>query len=97
MKRCFEIDDAVPLLYDTGYTKSINDLRLIDKSAIIMALIDYHLMVKVKAEMDQFKDGLVTLGFLRFLVSMPKEWESYFLTPHRKVNAGDMVDHLYHI
>ena len=60
-----------------------------DKPSIIMSLIDYHLMVKVKAEMDQFKDGLAALGFLNLLVSTPKEFECYFLaTDLQKVTAG---------
>ena len=45
-------------------------------------------MVKVKAEMDQFKDGLATLGFLKILTLTPAEWECYFLNQTKKVDAG---------
>ena len=76
------------MLYDTGFSKSIKDLALMDKSAIIMSLMDYHLMVKVKAQMDQFKEGLTVLGFLQVLVSAPREWENYFLAQGKKLTAG---------
>lgn len=49
-------------------------------------------MVKVKAEMDQLKDGLATLGFLKLLISTPREWECYFLTP-QKVTAGNDIEY----
>jgi len=89
LKRCFDIDDSLPLLYDTGFTKSINDLTLTDKATIIGSLLDYHLMVKVKAQMDQLKEGLCTLGFLQLLINMPAQWECYFLTQEDKVTAGN--------
>ena len=38
-------------------------LKLSDRHTVLGALLDYHLMIKVKAEMDQFK-GLQTLGYL---------------------------------
>lgn len=91
MKQCFDIDDALPLLYDTGFTKSINDLTLIDKATIIQSLTDYHLMVKVKAQMDQLKEGLCTLGFLKLLVSMPEQWQCYFMAQQNEVTAGNRL------
>ena len=35
-----------------------------DKSALRSTLLDYHCMVKVKAQMDQFAEGLDELGVM---------------------------------
>ena len=85
------MDDTLLLLYDTGFTKSINDLTISDQPSIVQSLVDYHLMIKVKAQMDQFKDGLKALGFLSMLTSKPSEWERYFIVPERKVTAGRYI------
>ena len=36
-------------------------------------------MIEVKAEMDQFKEGLQTLGFLEVMQSDPSLWDEHFL------------------
>ena len=49
-------------------------------------------MVKVKAQMDQLKEGLRTLGFLDMLMKMPGEWQCYFLAQDKcKITAGDTI------
>ena len=45
-------------------------------------------MIKVKAEMDQFKDGLQTRGFLEMLQSDPSVWESYFINTNEPLTTG---------
>ena len=64
IKLCFSIDEGASLLNETGYHKAVCSLKLSDRPALLGALLDYHLMIKVKAEMDQFKEGLQTLGYL---------------------------------
>ena len=63
---CFSIDEGANLLNETGYRKTVCSLKLSDRPAVLGALLDYHLITKVKAEMDQFK-GLQTLGYLQVL------------------------------
>ena len=53
IKLCFSIDGA-NLLNETGYHKAVCSLKLSDRPAVLGALLDYHLMIKVKAEMDYF-------------------------------------------
>ena len=50
------------LLMTTGYRKAVATLSINDCAALSAALLDYHLMAKVKAEVDQFCEGLKTLG-----------------------------------
>ena len=71
-----------------GFSKSIDELQLSDKPRVLFALIDYHLMVKVKAEMDQYKEGLETLGFMQTLKTNPDEWQSYFMAKKKDLTAG---------
>ena len=88
IKLCFSIDEGATLLYDTGYRKSLCSLKLSDRHAVLGALLDYHLMIKVKAEMDQFKEGLQSLGYLECLQSNPSLWKEYFLDSSVPLTAG---------
>ena len=45
-------------------------------------------MAKVKAEMDQFKEGLNVLGFLDTVKRNPVIWEPFFLPYESKLTAG---------
>ena len=40
-------------------------------------MLDYHLMAKVKNEMDQFCEGLNTLGFLKAMRATPNIFNPY--------------------
>ena len=53
LKMCLNMDEVQCSLYETGCRKAVSSLKLSDRPAVD-ALLDYHLMVKVKAEMDQF-------------------------------------------
>lgn len=87
MKVCLSIDEASSLLNETGYRKAVCSIKLSDRPSVIGALLDYHLMIKVKAEMDQFK-GLQTLGYLEVLQSDPSVWEDYFINANRPLTTG---------
>ena len=57
------------LLMETGYRKPVIHLTLDDKRA---ALLDYHCMLKVKASMDQYAEGLEQLNVLQLMQKFPK-------------------------
>lgn len=90
IKVCLSIDEAASLLNETGYRKAVCSLKLSDRPSVIGALLDYHLMIKVKAEMDQFKDGLQTLGYLEILQSNPSLWEDYFINANQPLTTGSL-------
>ena len=71
VKVIFSVDEASELLYATGFRKAVCDLTLEDTSMIKSSLIDYHCILKVKAEMDQFLEGLTSLGILDAVKSQP--------------------------
>ena len=60
----FAMDKALDLLMMTGFHKPVSHLSISDHFNLSAALLDYHLMAKVKAEMDQFCERLKTLDFL---------------------------------
>ena len=82
------VDEAMELLVSTGFRKPVSQLGMTDVEDVIMVLLEYHLFVKVKAEIDQFVDGLKTLGFLGCLMKNPSMWESFFLPPKVTLTPG---------
>ena len=67
------------LLLETGYRKSLSLLSCEDKPCIKKALRDYHTLVKIKPELDQFSDGLETLNILPTLKQYPSLISSLFV------------------
>ena len=79
------------LLVATGFRKPVCNLKLADRLAILSALMEYHLMAKTKAEMDQFKEGLNVLGFLDVVKRKAGLWEPFFIHCESKITAGRTV------
>ena len=88
MCEIFALDEATELLYSTGYSKPTSSITLEDRDELSSVLLDYHLMAKVKMEMDQFKAGLGTFNFIEQLKSNPAMWRSYFVATNIKLSAG---------
>ena len=78
------------LLVATGFRKPVCNLKLADRPAILSALMEYHLMAKMKAEMDQFKEGLNVLGFLDIVKRKAGLWEPFFI--HCESNVLGFLD-----
>ena len=62
-----EGEDALTYLMDVGFTKPLSLVHLSDKEEIVSTLITFHLFIKVKAVMDQFKKGLNEAGVLQYM------------------------------
>ena len=69
MKGIFDNEENSTLLFETGYDKPIRELELDDVEGLKAALTDYHCMVKVKAAMDQFLEGLHMGGVAEYVKS----------------------------
>ena len=59
------------LLLETGFTRLPQDLGVADKDDITTSLKQYHCMIKLKAEMDQFCEGLDKLNVLKCVREHP--------------------------
>ena len=75
--------EELNLMTSTGLRKSVSSLTTGDRTMISKALLDYHLMTNIKAEMDQFRCGLEVLGSLDLMRSNPSLWEPYFIASHQ--------------
>ena len=77
------------LLVQTGFRRAVVSLTLDDVQKVSSALIDFHCMLKVKAAMDQFKNGLKTLGLLNMLEENPSLWKPLFVSSSTPLNTGE--------
>lgn len=91
VKLCFAIEEGQTLLLETGFRKGLSKLMLTDVPTILDALLDYHLIIRVKAELDQFIEGLNTLGFLQDLRTNPSLWKPYFIHVDEELTSGEMI------
>ncbi len=60
----FGMGEATDLLLSTGFCKPVSNLGVADCVNVGCALLDYHLIGKVKNEIVEFIDVLRTLGLL---------------------------------
>ena len=88
VKMTLSVDEAMDLVMATGYPKPLQILGIEDIREIVQMLLRYRLCVKVKAEMDQFTDGLKALGFLDMLREQPPLWEGYFVPSKTALSPG---------
>ena len=88
LREIFTGDEALDLLYSTGYTKPTQNITLTDRDDLLNVLLDFHLMARVKMEMDQFKVGLSTFGFIDQIKKNPAIWRPYFVPSSNKLSAG---------
>ena len=72
-------EEAADQLHQSGYRKPLCRLDLNDKSTLKSALVDYHCLLKVKAAMDQFCDGLQQMGVLQLVRTHPKLLKPLFV------------------
>ena len=84
----FSVDEVAALLLQTGFRKPITNLKLADIPNLKSALIDHHCMLKVKAAMDQYTEGLQQLGVLDLIQKYPHLAKQYFIAETKKVTAG---------
>ena len=85
---CLAVDEVMDLLVATGYRKPLAQLGLKDVADLVGLLLEYHLFVKVKAEIDQFLEGLKTLGFLGHLRKNSSLWQAFFVTSNDSLTPG---------
>ena len=99
LQAVFAMDEAAELLLSTGFRKPLCSLAMEDKECLRSVLLDYHCLLKVKAEMDQFAEGLKSLGVLDMLKRHPDLFSSLFVdggsTPLTPGTCYDMYQYIY--
>ena len=81
------------VLVDVGFTHPVDQIDFSMKLALIRGLSLHHLL-RSKAELDQFREGLDCLKVLDCMKAKPELMKSYFMTPPILLNAGILV-HVY--
>lgn len=83
-------DDYCTLVAETGYSKSLSQLSLLDRDELCKTVKDYHTLVKILPEMDQFCAGLQTLGVLDMLCKYPEIMQHLFIQAgsRKKLDKG---------
>ena len=78
------------LVAETGYSKPLSQLSLLDRDELCKTVKDYHTLVKILPEMDQFCAGLQTLGVLDMLCKYPEIMQHLFIQagPRKKLDKG---------
>ena len=71
VQEIFTDQDCAALLLETGYDKPLTKLKLTDVEALISTMCDYHCLLKAKAAMDQFLEGLGCNGLTTYLQQYP--------------------------
>ncbi len=79
LQQVFKCEEYEALILETGFSKPLCKLKLSDVEVIRASLLDYHCLVKSKAPMDQFKEGLDQVRLGKFLRSHPDELKPMFM------------------
>ena len=72
VKTIFENEDNSALLFETGYHKPLSQLEIDDVEGLRAALTNYHCIIKVKAAMHQFLEGLQMGGVAEYTRTHPQ-------------------------
>ena len=76
------------ILIEAGFRKSLQSLTLLDGPGLVNNLKQYAL-VRSKAELDQFCEGLKECGVLEAIREHPAAMEQYFLHMPMELTAGE--------
>ena len=81
---------------DVGFTLPADCVQQAMKPSIVKSLSLHHLL-RSKAELDQFRDGLDCLRVLDCIKSKPEIMRQYFSFPNDPLTAGIERDTLCHV
>ena len=96
LRSLFNDTDNESILLETGFRLALCRLTCADKEVIKSAIRDYHSLIKIKTELDQFSDGLKMLGVLQAVKEHPDLMAPLF-TKHetaKRVNKGIFTLHV---
>ncbi len=84
------IEEVSDLLFQSGFRKSMGALTVADKEEVVGAIVDNHMMVKVKSSMDQYTmEGLKVYGLLNNIQTNPEIWMPLFTASKKQMDPGN--------
>ena len=63
-------------------------MKYANSSEIIATLVAYHTLIKIKAELDQFVEGLQPLNIHNYIIDYPQIMEPLFVYENKQLTAG---------
>ena len=91
LQAIFDDSATADIVLETGYRKPLGTVTVSDKEEIIRVLKRYHTLIKVKAEIDQFIEGLQCLGIDHLIKEHPDLMEPLFVNKNKSLTAGMCV------
>ena len=82
-------EDAVSIITEAGYTRPLINVLISDKGMLLSLIVTYHLFIKSKAMMDQFREGLECAGVHNILYE--DQMRSLFVNERTPLTAGNYV------
>ena len=82
-------EEVIDLVTEAGYTKSLSSVELSDRNNLISTITTYHIFIKTKAMMDQFKEGLEDTGIYSYLKSYEDQMRPLFVNERVPLTAGE--------
>lgn len=84
--------DNCTILIESGLTMPLASVTLCDVDTMVQTIALHHVLLKAKAEMDQFMQGLNALGVLTAIKAHPNLFEAYFsIDVNSSLTAGIYV------
>jgi hypothetical protein len=81
-----------------GFTKPPVSIKLEDKGVIVQAISLHQSILQCKAEIDQFADGLKSLGVLSAIRRHPDQFKKFYcIDPFKKLTSGIIIMAFHHM
>lgn len=77
---------------EAGYSKPLSKVSLCDQGEIVSTLLAFHLFLKVKGVMDQFREGLQVAGLLHFMTKYTDLLRPLFVDEKHLLTARKRFD-----
>lgn len=82
--------DNLDFIVDAGFSKPLSSITMEIKEELVKVLCLHHILLKAKAELDQLKEGLQSLGVLNIMKNSPSFFLSLFTATEKDtLTAGE--------
>lgn len=89
--RCLLDSEEFEFRFDAGLAMPTSSISISDKKQIAMSMAMHFLVYKTKAEMDQLREGLKSLGILDLMHRYPTQMKPLFLATGKPVLSASLV------
>lgn len=88
-------EDGFEFLIDCGYAKPLRDCVLDDKTEMLECVILHFTHFRIRAELDQLKEGLTKVGVLPAIRRCPNLWKPLFCADKTLEITPDYIRQLF--